>query len=194
MYFPITEYDHGMKASFLVTLALCIQVAVFAQGRYYTKTGSISFFSKTDLENIDAHNRSVTCVLDTKTGNVQFSVLMKGFEFKKALMQEHFNEDYIESDKYPRSEFKGQIINNSSIDYTKDVPQQVKVKGQLTLHGQTKEIMADGTVTAKDGKIFITSEFPLAVADYKIAVAAFAKSKVARIISVKVICTLEPLR
>ena len=72
-----------------------------AQGKYFTKTGKISFFSKTDLENIDAHNRSVSCVLDTKTGNLQFSVLMKGFEFKKALMQEHFNEDYVESDKYP---------------------------------------------------------------------------------------------
>ena len=176
----------------IVTLAM--SSITLAQERFYTKTGGISFFSKTLLEDIDAHHRSVTCVLDTKTGNVQFSVLMKGFEFKKALMQEHFNEDYIESDKYPKAEFKGQIINNSSIDYSKEGVQQAKVKGQLTIHGQTKEIETDGTVSVKDGKIFIASEFPVLIADYKIEVAAFAKNKVAKTISVKVSCMLEPLR
>ena len=178
----------------LTIIVLTISAVSFAQDKFYTKTGSISFFSRTTLEDIDAHNRSVTCVLDTKTGNVQFSVLMKGFEFKKALMQEHFNEDYIESDKYPRAEFKGQITNNNSIDYTKEEVQQAKVKGQLTIHGQTNEIETDGTVSIKNGKILIASEFPVTVADYKITVAAFAKSKVAKTINVKVSCILEPLK
>lgn len=185
---------YGMRLSLLIILTVSMHLVAGAQERFYTKTGRISFFSKTDLEDIDAHNRSVICVLDTKTGNIQFSVLMKGFEFKKALMQEHFNEDYIESDKYPRSEFKGQVVNHSSIDYTKDVPQQVTVKGQLTIHGETKEIQATGTVTAKDGKIYVTSEFPVTVADYKISVAAFAKNKVAKVVNVKVSCALDPLR
>ena len=183
-----------MTKCLIIIIALVFSSVTFGQGKFYTKTGTISFFSRTDLEDIDAHNRSVTCVLDTKTGNVQFSVLMKGFEFKKALMQEHFNEDYIESDKYPRAEFKGQIVNNSSVDYTKEGVQQVRVKGPLTIHGQTNELETDGTVSVKDGKIMIASEFPVAIADYKISVAAFAKKKVAKTISVRVSCTLEPLK
>jgi hypothetical protein len=183
-----------MVRSLLIVIAILLGSAASGQGRFFTKTGSISFFSKTDLEDIDAHNRSVTCVLDAKTGNVQFSVLMKGFEFKKALMQEHFNEDYIESDKYPKGEFKGQILNNESIDYTKEATHQVKVKGQLSVHGQTNEIETDGTVSIKDGKISIASEFPVTIADYKIQVAAFAKNKVAKTVSVRVSCMLEPLK
>ena len=184
-----------MIKSFLLAAALIIaSFSSLAQGRYYTKSGNISFFSRTDLEDIDAHNRSVTCVLDTKTGNVQFSVLMKGFEFKKALMQEHFNEDYVESDKFPKGEFKGQITDNADIDYNQDGSRQVKVKGQLTIHGQTNDIEVDGTLAIKDGKISISSEFPVTVADYKIQVAAFAKNKVAKSVSVKVSCLLEPLK
>ena len=174
-------------------IAFILSVASFAQEKFYTKTGSISFFSKTSLEDIDAHNRSVTCVLDTRTGNVQFSVLMKGFEFRKALMQEHFNEDYIESDKYPKAEFKGQVSNNSSIDYFKEGVQQAKVKGQLTIHGQTNEIETDGTVSIKNGRIFITAEFPVTVANYKINIPAFAKNKVAKSINIKVSCILDAL-
>ena len=99
----------------------------------------------------------------------------------------------MESDKYPKSEFKGQIVNNPSIDYTKEGSYPAKVKGQLTIHGQTKEIETDGTVAIKDGKVSITAEFPVAYADYQISVAAFAKDKVAKIINVKVSCALEPL-
>ena len=183
-----------MIRALLVMTALVFNSATFAQGKFFTKTGSISFFSKADLEDIEAHNRSVTCVLDTKTGNVQFSVLMKGFEFKKALMQEHFNENYIESDKYPKSEFKGQIVNAGDVDYTKEGNQQVRVKGQLTIHGQTNEIEADGTISAREGKVFITSEFPVTLADYKISIAALHKNKIAKTINVKVSCALEPLK
>ena len=183
-----------MIRNVLLIVTFFVSTIAAGQGRYFTKTGSISFFSRTPLEDIDAHNRSVTCVLDTKTGNVQFSVLMKGFEFKKALMQEHFNEDYVESDKFPRGEFKGQIVNNSSIDYTRETTQQAKVKGQMTIHGQTKDVETDGTITIKDGRISIAAEFPLTVADYKISVAAFAKEKEAKTVNVKVACLLEPLK
>ena len=73
-----------------------------AQGKFYTKSGKISFFSSTPLEDIAATNKSVVCLLDTKTGDLQFVAFMKGFEFKKALMQEHFNADYAESSKFPK--------------------------------------------------------------------------------------------
>jgi hypothetical protein len=74
--------------NFLIALSL-LSLGVHAQDKYFTKTGKISFYSKAIIENIEAHNRAVTCVLDTKTGNVQFSVPIKGFDFEKALMQEH---------------------------------------------------------------------------------------------------------
>src|SRR5579875_3511177 len=102
------------KKIFITSLALFIMASVsFAQGRYFTKTGKITFISKAPLEDDEAVNKTVTAVLDSKSGAIQFAVLMKGFEFEKALMQQHFNEDYVESDKYPKSEFKGRITNNS---------------------------------------------------------------------------------
>lgn len=87
-----------------IILSLLMVVGYYnlqAQDRYYTKSGQISFFSKAPLESIEAGNKNVTCVLDTKTGQLQFVVLMRGFEFRKALMQEHFNENYVESSKFP---------------------------------------------------------------------------------------------
>jgi hypothetical protein len=183
-----------MLRSLLLIIGLGIVVSSSAQDRYFTKSGKISFYSKTNVEDIEAHNRSVTCVLDTKTGNVQFAVLMKGFEFKKALMQEHFNESYIESDKYPKSVFKGQVTNNSEIDYSKNGTYPAKVKGQLTIHGETKEVDTDGTITVKDGNLHTTAEFQVAIADYKISVPALVKDNISKTITIKVSCILEPLK
>jgi hypothetical protein len=166
---------------------------VFSQDRFFTKSGNISFFSKTKVEDIEASNRSVTCVLDTKTGNIQFAVLMKGFEFRKAAMQEHFNENYVESDKYPKSEFKGQVTNNASIDYAKPGTYPAKVKGQLTIHGETKQVETDGTITIKDRKVLTTSEFQVAIADYRISVPALVRDKISNLITIRVSCALEPL-
>src|SRR5215213_2418754 len=98
-----------MKKTTVFVLGLVFAVSgVFAQDKFFTKTGKISFYSKATIENIEANNRSVTAVLDAKTGNIQFSALVKGFEFDKALMQQHFNENYLESTKYPQASFKGQ--------------------------------------------------------------------------------------
>ena len=95
---------------------------------YIAKNGKISFFSKTSMENIDALNNQVVSVMDGKTGVMQFSVQITGFLFKKALMQEHFNENYVESDKFPKSTFKGNVINIKSVDLKKDGIYPVKVK------------------------------------------------------------------
>ena len=176
----------------LLVAATLLSTSLSAQDKYYTKTGKISFFSKAIIENIDANNRSVTCVLDTKTGNLQFSVPIKGFEFEKALMQEHFNENYLESDKYPRGEFKGQIINNTDIDYTKDGVYQGKVKGKLTIHGVTNDIEADGKVTKEGNRILIFSEFNVRLPDYKIKNEKM--QNISNNIKVTVNCALEPLK
>src|SRR5437016_4448488 len=114
---------------FIILLTVQIQAQVF-----YTKSGRINFYSKAPLEDIEASNKTADCVLNISTGSIMFSVLIKGFEFQKALMQEHFNENYMESNKFPRATFKGTIVNLSEIDLSKPGNYPVRVKGQLTMH------------------------------------------------------------
>jgi hypothetical protein len=171
-----------------------ITPVLFAQDKFFTKSGSIHFISKGNIETIQADHKSVTCVLDGKTGMIQFAVLMKGFEFKKALMQEHFNENYVESDKYPKAEFRGQVVNNSEIDYTKDGTYNAHVKGKLTLHGQTKDVEADGKITVKNGKLLANSDFTILMSDYNITIPKLVKENMSNTVSISVNCTLEPLK
>ena len=179
-----------LLTSFLVVITL----SASAQDKFYTKSGKISFVSKGAIETIEAQHKGITCVLDSKTGNVQFSVLMKGFEFKKAKMQEHFNENYVESDKYPKAEFKGQITNNSAVDYTEDGVYNVKVKGKLTLHGETKDVESDGTITIKGGKVNAIADFNILLSDYKISIPAVVKDNINNTVRITVNCSLEPLK
>ena len=165
-----------------------------AQGKYFTKSGNIQFSSKGVIETIEATHRSVTCVLDSKTGDIQFAVLMKGFEFRKALMQEHFNENYVESDKYPKAEFRGQITNNSEINYTKDGTYTVHIKGKLSLHGKTKDVEADGKITVKDGKLLAASKFKILMSDYDIDIPGTVTQNMSDTINIIVNCILEPLK
>jgi polyisoprenoid-binding protein YceI len=175
-------------------LSFFILKVSFTQEKYFTKTGKIQFFSKTSAENIDATNRSVAVILDSKTGDIQFAVLMKGFEFKKALMQEHFNTKYVESDKFPKAEFKGQVTNNSEIKYTTDGTYNAKVKGKLTLHGVTKDVESTGTITVKSGKITVTSVFNILLPDYSIQVPAVNRSQISDDIKITVDCSLDVLK
>jgi YceI-like domain len=179
------------------TLLLCLlalQVAATAQDKFFTKSGKISFVSKGAIETIEAVHKGVTCVLDAKAGFMQFAVLMKGFEFRKALMQEHFNENYVESSKYPKSEFKGQIVNNSDIDYTKDGTYKAKVKGKLSLHGETKDVETDGTITVKNGSINANSVFNILLSDYKISIPGMVKENMSNTVTITIDCPLEPLK
>ena len=181
-----------MKKGIMILAARGIAISVSAQDKFFTKTGKVSFYSKATLENIEAHNRSVTGVLDTKTGNVQFAVPMKGFEFQKALMQEHFNENYLETTKFSKAEFKGQITNNSQVDYTKDGTYNVTVKGMMTIHGETQELETPGKVTVKSGKILLESDFNVLLADYKIKNDKL--NNISNTIKVSVNCTMEPVK
>ena len=185
-----------MKTILLFLSIILAFATASAQDKYYTKTGKIRFdaTSPKSPENVDAINKSVICVLDTKTGNLQFSVLMKGFEFERALMQEHFNENYVESNKFPKAEFKGAITNNNAVNYAKDGVYPVKVSGQLTMHGETKAIETSGTVTIKNGKINALAEFAVLLADYKITIPQLVADKVAKTATIKVDCMLDVLK
>lgn len=177
----------------LVMLLAAIRV-VHAQDRFYTKAGKIEFFSKAPLEDIQATNRTATVVLDSKSGAIQFSVIMKGFEFEKAMMQQHFNENYVESDKFPKGEFKGTITNNSEINYTKNGSYPAHVKGSLTIHGITHEIDNTGTIKVVDGKPQVSTSLNIKLSDYNIGIPAIVKDKISNSIKINIDCKLEPLK
>jgi polyisoprenoid-binding protein YceI len=184
-----------LKKHLILMLALVLSASMsFAQGRYFTKTGKIDFYSKAPMEDIQGTNKTVSAVIDSKSGAMQFAVQMKGFEFEKKLMQEHFNENYVESNKYPKAEFKGTISNNSDINYAKDGTYNAKVKGKLTIHGVTKDVEAVGTVKVAAGKLDANSTFNILLSDYNISIPSVVKEKVSNNVKIVVNCTLEPLK
>ena len=151
---------------------------------------SISFYSKSPLEDIDATSKKVTVVIKTTTNDIQFAVPMISFKFPQALMEEHFNENYVESTKFPSCIFKGKIVEQ--IDFTKDGENKVTVKGTLDLHGVTKEIETTGTITVKGQELIVASAFKIKIADYNIKVPSLYVQNIAEIVDVKVNATLEP--
>jgi polyisoprenoid-binding protein YceI len=179
------------KTFFTVAFILGISTLVDAQlFRGKPDASTISFYSKSPLEDIEATNKKAVIVLRTTTNDIQFGVPMISFKFAKPLMEEHFNENYVESEKYPTCTFKGKI--NETIDYTKDGEHKVTAKGTMNLHGVSKEIEAPGTLTIKGKEIFIVSAFKIRVADYNIKVPSLYVQNIAEIIDVKVNAILEP--
>lgn len=178
----------------LVVIFTVIAQWTAAQNRYYTKTGQISFYSDAPMEKIEAVNRSVSAVLDKSTGQLQFLVLMKGFEFKKALMQEHFNENYVESDRYPKAQFRGMVVNNPAINYEREGSYVAVVKGKLSLHGKEQDVETKGTISVKNGKLGCEAVFVIRLNDFEVKIPALVKDKVAERVTITVSCSLEPLQ
>ena len=176
----------------LFLLTLCLN-ALQAQ-KYFTRTGKIDFDAGTGVEDIKGTNKSVTSVLDASTGQVQFQVLIKGFEFWSQLMQDHFNENYMESDKYPKSTFKGTITNIEKVSFTKDGTYPVTVKGTLEIHGVKKEVESKGILKVKGESIDASSEFVITMDDYKIAIPSVVKDKLSRTAKIKINCNYTPLK
>jgi polyisoprenoid-binding protein YceI len=182
-----------MKKIILVTMvfALCT-VTVQAQTIYMTRTGQISFFSKTPMENIEGVNNEVTSMLNPTTGEVVFAVLVKSFRFEKALMEEHFNENYMESDKLPKSSFQGKISNLKDVDFTKDGTYKAAIEGELTIHGVKQPVKTTGTFVVSKNKITGTSAFTVKPSDYNISIPSLVAEKIAKDIEVKVNCEYAP--
>ncbi len=184
------------KTMFLLSLFLSSTI-LFGQTRVFTKNGKIKFDATTPAspEAITGSNEKATSVIDLGTGAIQFAVLMKAFLFDKALMQEHFHENYVESDKFPKSEFKGQIVNMKEVTLAKNGTYKVKVKGKLTLHGVTKDVESDGTLTVKDGTVVAgKSEFLIPLSDYNIEIPSLVKDKLNKDARITVDMNYEPLK
>lgn len=162
--------------------------------KYFTRNGKISFYSDAPIEKIEAHNIQSTSVLDAATGRMEFAVLIKAFQFEKALMQEHFNENYMESSQFPKATFKGEIKDPAQVDFEKDGEYQVIVTGDMTIHGVTKPIEAPGLIKVEGEKITATSEFELIVADYEIKIPAVVRDNIAKTVKVSVELDYQPLK
>jgi hypothetical protein len=163
-------------------ISLLVSSKSFGQ-LYSTQAGEVNFFSETPVENISAVNKNVGAIINTTTNEVAVSMKMSGFEFPNKLMQEHFNENYMESEKYPTGTFKGKIME--SIDYTKNGTYDVTAKGQFTIHGVTMPRNLKGKLTVENQKISLVSNFDVKLVDHKIDIPKIVFAKIAEVISVK---------
>ena len=173
----------------LLTLLLPLTIlTVDAQTKYYTKTGSTYFNAGTGLEEIAGINKSTLSAFDKVSGQVQFSILIKGFEFKSQLMQDHFNENYMESDKFPKASFKGVVVDMSTVNFERNGNYPVKVKGTLEIHGVQKQIEASGMFKIEKGSVATYAKFKVVLADYKIAIPQVVADKLSKTAEIEVNC------
>lgn len=174
----------------LTALLICFGTGLHAQ-KYFTKNGHISFFSKTSLENIKADNNQVINVLNIQTGEIQFSLIVRNFHFAKSLMEVHFNENYMESSKYPNAGFKGIITNLKDIYFNNDGIYNASVTGDMTIHGVVKKINITGTITVTGGKISLSAKFFIKLSDYNISIPKLVIDKVAEAVEVTVLSNFD---
>ncbi len=172
-----------LRFCFLFLMTYCSSKNGFSQN-FMTKTGFIGFYSKTPLEDIKGENNQVYAILDPTTHHVAFAVLLKGFIFPKELMQEHFNENYVESDKYPKATFTGAC--SGDMDLAKDGIYQVVIKGSLSLHGVTQPLETTAQLEVKSGQILGTSSFHLKPEDFQIQIPGIVRDKIAKEIDVRI--------
>jgi len=150
--------------------------------------------SKNSPERVEATNKSGTLVIDVADSKVQAAVLMKNFVFEKALMQEHFNENYVESAKYPKATFKGKIEDPAKADFTKDGKYTIAISGDLTFHGITKAIKTPATITVKNGIVSASTAFDVALADYGISIPSVVADKLGTQAKISFESTLEAMK
>lgn len=173
-----------MKKIFLL-LVLISFFTTNAQEKYFTKTGSIDFeASVPSFEEVKAKNNKVTAILKTSTGEIAALVLVKGFRFKVALMEEHFNENYAESDTYPKAKFSGKIKDFDLTSYKENTKETINITGKLTFHGKTKIVEIPGALIKKEGIIQILANFTVKASDFDINIPSILRKKVSKSIQV----------
>lgn len=180
-----------MKKIHFLVFALLLSSGISAQDKFLTKEGYVSFFSHSLVEDIKADNNQVLSVIDTVTGKIAIQMLMRSFMFKKALMQEHFNENYVESYKFPKATFSGEILNFSEIGAENN---ETEIVGTLTVHGEEKEISTKVIVEIKDDGILLKGDFYVDVADFKIKIPSIVANNIAKTIKVTFELDHEPYK
>lgn len=174
-----------MKKFFFLTLLGLCSLHLSAQTKFMTRTGTVNFVAEGPVkDDVKATNNQAACVLDGATGEVVFQIAIKSFVFKKALMQEHFNENYMESHKFPKAVLKGKVMDFAKIDLSKDGKYNVDVAGEMELHGVKKQIREKGMLEVKGGKVILHSDFKVTLADYEIAIPKIVEEKIAKVADV----------
>lgn len=171
-----------MKKYIILFLATFLSLSISAQ-RFVCKNGQTSFFSETPLENIQASCSSVTALIDVPTNAIAVKMQMAEFAFPNKLMQEHFNENYIESEKYPNGVFSGKI--NEKIDFNKDGTYDITATGKLQIHGVTKDRTLKGKLSIVKGLPTLVCEFDVKLVDHKIDIPTIVLAKIAEEIAIK---------
>jgi len=179
-----------MKKLCLLTVFGFFAFTLAAQNVYLTKDAKINFNSSTPIEDIIAESNQATAVIDIEKNGVQFSVLTTSFKFRRALMEEHFNENYIESPKFPKATFKGKIT--SSMDWKSDKTTAVDVKGDLTMHGVTKEFTFQAQITPGKDKIAASATLKITPEQFNIAIPSAVREKIAKEVTLKIDASFVP--
>jgi polyisoprenoid-binding protein YceI len=170
-----------MKIFYFILFTILFGAQSFSQDKYLTKEGFVSFFSHSLVEDIKADTHQALSIIDTETGEIAIQLLMRSFFFKKALMQEHFNENYVESNKYPKAKFKGEIINFKELN---EQINETEIKGVLSVHGKEKEISTIVIVDFQNEEIILTGEFTVEVADFDIKIPSVVINNIAKTIKI----------
>lgn len=179
-----------MKPLFLFLFIALFNPTAKAQQIFLSKNASISFFSSTPAEDIEGKSTTANSALDIKSGNILFKVGNTSFQFKKKLMQEHFNENYMESDKFPVSTFKGKI--NESPDLSKDGTYPVTIDGTLDIHGVSKAYLTKAILVVSKGIITAKTAFNVKIADHKIEIPSLVFTKIAEAVEVRISAIYQP--
>ena len=161
-----------------------------ATTRYLTRSAAISFFSSTPIEDIEAHSVEASAVLDGSNGAIAFQVPLRSFHFEKALMEEHFNEKYVESDRFPKATFRGRVVDwgeaADSAQAAIGVAVEVVASGRFELHGVSVEREAEGTVMWTGSTWKVAAAFVVAPADHEIDIPSVVRDKIGKSIDVEV--------
>lgn len=180
-----------MKYIFIILFSF-LSINQSGQDLYVSKNARITFFSSALIEDIKAETTAGVSVFNAATNELDFSVAISSFQFDKAFMQQHFNSDYMESDKYPRAIFKGKLLDH--VDVTKDGTYAVNARGELTVHGITQTRTIPGTLIIKNGVISMASEFMVKCADHHIDIPQILFYHIAEIIKVNVSAVYSPYK
>ncbi len=179
-----------MLKNTLLALALLFICTAGRTQLYITTNGFAGFYSKTPLEDIKAENNQVFAVVDVAKKSLAFSMLLNGFVFPKELMQEHFNENYVESDKFPKATFTGAYTDD--VDLGKGQEVTIHVNGNLTLHGVSKPVATTATLHLTGGMLSGTATLQLVPGDFNIAIPGLVKEKIASKIDVRITINCKP--
>ena len=167
---------------------LCVfTLGVSAQEKYVDRNAIIKIESNAEVDDdVRVVNSQVAAILIPSQEQIAFQVLIKGFEFKKALMQEHFNENYMESDKYPKARFQGKIKNYKDLDIESASPKKVIISGEMEIRGIKKPFSAEAMMYMENGRLILDSEFLITLADFGISIPSVVSDKISKQFDVKV--------